>query len=224
MHDPRVVAFELRRPWPRRQSRPLSRHTGRWEIRGTFWTLAGRHLYWPALITVWHVEPGGRDSGTVCPHYRTMITPDGPETVILRAWRWHVWHWRIQIHPVQQLRRRVLTRCAWCGGRDRKGDPINVSHQWDSPRVAWWRGETGLYHRDCSSVARAHAMCLCKDPGLSNGDYGTCAFCGRFRAWGGTPDAADRALAGLRPGARMTPEVRAQVDAVWAARRTGDGQ
>mgnify|MGYP001614703438 CR=1 FL=1 len=29
--------------------------------------------------------------------------------------RWHVWHWRFQIYPLQQLRRYLFARCASCG-------------------------------------------------------------------------------------------------------------
>jgi len=98
-----------------------------------FWTVAGHGLYWPSLITVWHREPGGNDSGEVCSR---------------SSWIWHVHHWKIQVHPLQDLRRRLLTRCEECG---RKGRP-NVSHQWDREPGHWWRGERGLYHRECSSL------------------------------------------------------------------------
>lgn len=29
--------------------------------------------------------------------------------------RWHFWHWRLQVHPLQKLMRRLLTRCEACG-------------------------------------------------------------------------------------------------------------
>src|SRR5262249_10179348 len=29
--------------------------------------------------------------------------------------RWHFWHWRIQIHALQKLTRRLFTRCEKCG-------------------------------------------------------------------------------------------------------------
>lgn len=31
--------------------------------------------------------------------------------------RWHVWHWRIQIHPLQRTWQWLFDRCAMCGGR-----------------------------------------------------------------------------------------------------------
>jgi hypothetical protein len=138
MHDPMVVAFEIRRPWPR-------------------WTRLGsrRTRYWPALITVWHIEPRGRDAGELCPHYRVEQPEDGqPKTVLLNGWRFHAHHWRIQVHPLQKLRRRLLTRCASCGGRDRKGNPVNLSYSWGhDPDQRWWRGEIGLYHHGCPRLA-----------------------------------------------------------------------
>lgn len=159
MHDPLVVAFDIRRPWPRRDhshdAKPgeprwrarYQRATWRKPWRGwmAFWTVAGRGFYWPSFITVWHQEPGGHDALTIC-RTRTQ-RPDGTWTYT-KGWRWHVRHWRIQVSPLQNLRRRLLTKCEECG---RKGGP-NISHQWDGERGPWWRGERGLFHRECSSL------------------------------------------------------------------------
>jgi hypothetical protein len=132
VHDPYVVAFVIRRPWPRRAKMP------------------GRRLYWPMLITVWHREPGGHDSGEVCPHYRKTRLPDGTwKATILHGWQFHVHHWKVQVHPAQALRRWLLTRCAGCGGPSRRRHRVNVSCSWDGPRRRWWRGEPGLYHLEC---------------------------------------------------------------------------
>jgi hypothetical protein len=157
MHDPLCVAFTIKRPWPKRVGGP-----------------ATRRRYWPAIVTVWHREPGGHDAGEIC-RYRRMA--------------WHVHHWRVQVHHLQRLRRWALTRCAWCGERHRKGDPISTSLQWDGPRGRWWRGEPGLYHRDCSSYATAHVTCSCADPICAEADskglpYGRCARCGKGRSFG----------------------------------------
>jgi hypothetical protein len=110
-----------------------------------FWTVAGRGFYWPSFITVWHVEPGGADAFTVC--QRREKDADGTWRYNGR-WKWHIHHWKIQVHPLQRLRRAFLTRCEECG---RKGSP-NVSHQWDLERGPWWRGERGLYHMECSGL------------------------------------------------------------------------
>jgi hypothetical protein len=166
MHDPMVVAFEIRRPWPRR----VNWGTRRW--------------YWPAVVTVWHVEPGGRDSGTVCKHSTREQLPDGSWTATPRsAWKWHVHHWKIQVRPLQAFRRWLLTRCAWCGGPSRKGDVVNCSHSWDNDRARWWQGERGLYHGDCSTISSAWNTCTCRDPLFDHNGYGECQFCHRSRGW-----------------------------------------
>lgn len=165
MHDPMVVAFEIRRPWPGRRPTRVRPGQPRWEWtihrrygrdhRGPnprrwwrpgswspFVTVAGWRFYFPSLITIWHVEPGGRDSGTVCRHW----SDGGPDN----RWRWHVHHWKIQIPPLQHLRAMLFDRCEVC---HRKGRP-NIGHQWDSPGVGWrkWRSRPDLYHRECSEL------------------------------------------------------------------------
>lgn len=212
MHDPLTVAFEIRRPWPERSPLPgAGDKAARWRIRlhhdcGTlcaddpphkngafpwwkpssysaFWRLNGRDYYFPPLITVWHREPGGRDGLTVCS--RRVQRRDGTWRRT-RGWKWHIHHYKITLRFYQQLRRRFLTRCAWCGGRDRKGDAVNISHSWDGPRARWWQGEKGLFHRDCSSIKSAHSTCVCTRPVLDHDIYGKCARCDRFRPFGFT--------------------------------------
>ena len=162
MHDPMTVAFSIRRPWP---GRPRPVKSGpRWRFRFhhrpwwdpsdwySHWRIAGREVYFPSLLTVWHVEPGGADSGDVCPQYVRWQDEGGKwHGKGLNGWKWHVHHWRLQVHPLQYWRRRLLTRCEECG---RKGSP-NHSHQWDRERGPWWKGERGLYHPECSSLVLA---------------------------------------------------------------------
>lgn len=186
MHDPLVVAFEIKRPWPK---------TG---------NTCGRR-YWPSMVTIWHREPRGADALSACKGRN--------------RWRLHIHHWRLQFPPLQALRRHLLTRCAWCGGRSRKGDYVNVSKSWDGPRGRWWQGEPALFHMDCSAVSRSHGLCFCENPLLSQGDYGQCAFCSGSRAWRKVPDEADRLLASLPKGSRITSAIRPQVEAAWAERR-----
>jgi hypothetical protein len=147
---------------------------------------------------VWHREPNGRDSGEVCKEYRRVQDANGDwQYKFLHAWKLHVHHWHLQVSPLQHLRRRLLTRCAWCGGRQGKQDPVNISHQWDGARGRWWQGEAGLFHHDCSSVERAHAVCLCPDPICPNcsrthGPYGRCARCGKGRSFGTSTASLER--------------------------------
>lgn len=110
MHDPMVVAFEIKRPWPQRSS------------------LRSKRRYWPALVTVWHVEPGGRDAGSVCARSRRS---------------WHVHHWKVQVRPIQKLRRFLFERCAECG----RGYPYGYAP------IGTWGGDKS-WHHECSSLGR----------------------------------------------------------------------
>jgi hypothetical protein len=208
MHDPLTVAFEIRSPWPKPAvylAEQAARTGTRWRIGGTFWVLAGRGLYFPSLITIWHREPGGRDGLTMCS--KRVQRRDG-KWRRTRGWRWHIHHWRIQIPPLQALRRRLLTRCGWCHGRHTKTDPVNISHQWNRPRGHWWQGETGLFHEDCSLIKSAHSTCICPKPLLDEGTYGRCTRCTKFRAYGTTPQRLARArdLAAVPAGHRSAKE------------------
>jgi len=234
MHDLMVVQFQIRRPWPtvRRKTHNFNngrrfafRHTWAkwykpWQGWSCFWKIGNRELYWPSFITVWHVEPGGRDSGSVCSR---------------KARRWHLHHWRIQVHLLQHLRRWALTRCEWCGGRSRKGDQVNVSHQWDRDRGQWWRGERGLFHGDCSAIEAAHKTCVCgvgpwDQERLGGYPYGNCANCGRRRVWR-SEDQRDAAypreqsdlLLNSIPTGQRDPAKMAQVRAWWDEWKAREG-
>lgn len=209
MHDPLVVAFEIPRPWPKLRQPGRER-----DVLGRF--------RWPSLITVWHREPRGHDSGEICRHYVRTPVGDGQWTTKhLHGWKFHVHHWHLQIHPLQTLRRWALTRCAWCAGRQRKTDQVNISHQWDGPRGRWWQGEPGLFHHDCSAIATAHRSCVCVQPGtLKHGNYGECSRCGRFLEFGRKPLTTDtRRLLQTIPTGRRDPEVYAEVKRRWATTR-----
>lgn len=171
MHDPMVVAFKVLSPIPKRDRWRGEYYKGRrwgwtrrrrtnqenlgepvyrwWRPKGWTFALAGRVWSWRTLATVWHVEPGGRDSGEVCKHYIRWQDDDGQwHSKMKRAWKWHVHHWHLQVHPLQGLRARLFDRCELCG---RKGRP-NISYQWDGKRLGWWkfRSRPGLYHMECS--------------------------------------------------------------------------
>jgi hypothetical protein len=223
MHDPQVVAFEIRRPWPQR-SRMYRKSSTRWKAGASpFWVLAGREYYWPGLITVWHVDPSGYDAFQDCP--RTS------------KWQWHVNHWKLQIHPLQHFRRWALTRCEWCSGRSRKGDLVNHSQQWHNEKSPWWKGERGLFHEDCSSISSAHRQCVCDtdkggpwDSELSGYAYGNCASCGKFRGWQSEDrrdnprDEAHRILQSIPVGERDEAKVE-EVQRMWKSyRRLADAR
>lgn len=78
--------------------------------------------------------------------------------------RWHFWHWKIQCHPWQVLRRWLLTRCCRCGKRFPWGYAPCSSH-WDSPPLRWFRGEEGLYHHDCRDPNDNGMRMVCQKEG-----------------------------------------------------------
>jgi hypothetical protein len=141
------------------------------------------------LVDVWHVDPDTRG--------RSCVSRPG--------WRWHVHHWRLRSLPLISVRRRLLTRCAWCRGRHHRTDPVNHGFP-GRPRGRWWRGEPHLFHRDCIGIHEAHQTCVCADPLTVHEGYGRCTFCGRFRPFGLTPErlARCRALAAIPAGTRPT--------------------
>lgn len=66
--------------------------------------------------------------------------------------RWHVWHWRIQLHPWQTFRRWAFSRCCKCGKGFAWGySPMSGS--WDHVRPKWFCSEVGSYHHDCNNPA-----------------------------------------------------------------------
>jgi hypothetical protein len=207
MHSPEVLAFHIRRPWPQRSS--FGSGKGRWRWRPPFVTVAGRPFYFPDLIAIWHIEPHGEDA----------LQGECRGT----HWHWHVHHWEIQWCFMQDFQQRYLTRCAWCGKGSTKRDRVNVSHDnhiGAKPPNPWWRGRANSVHGECSTVAHAHRICLCDNPGLSQGDYGQCVFCGKFRAWRREPTIPDRYLASLPAGSRIPHDKRDWLKAEWAKLRS----
>lgn len=63
--------------------------------------------------------------------------------------RWHVHHWKIQIHPLQSFKRWAFSRCEKCGGRFRWGESA-VSNSWHGTGPRWFQSEPGISHCDCS--------------------------------------------------------------------------
>ena len=76
--------------------------------------------------------------------YRTMRRP------WWRHPRWHVHHWRLQIHPLQSFKRWAFTRCKVCGERFRWGETGLGTWSSDGPR--WFRSED-LTHMRCCGMA-----------------------------------------------------------------------
>lgn len=106
-------------------------HTRAWRICFPWWRttrlkngLKVRHF--GQFITIWHVDPHG-----------DRRYPCGDRTDTRRLWRFHVHHWKLQIHPWQNFKRWAFERCAECGGR----------YSWGYAPV---RHGKGAVHQHCS--------------------------------------------------------------------------
>lgn len=62
--------------------------------------------------------------------------------------RWHVWHWRIQIHLVQHFKRWAFSRCCTCGKRFAWGYSP-TSRTWNGGGPRWFRPERDVHHSEC---------------------------------------------------------------------------
>jgi hypothetical protein len=159
MHDPEVVVFDLKLPIPLRcqwrDARPgkprwtLGRrtftnveHLGQpvypwWRAEGYQPLIAGHAFRWTGFLTVWHNEPKGHDSATVC---KGM----GGSNLTWRNVRWAIKHRRhlsVQVHPYQRVNRWLRQRCAGCGRR----------FFWHDARFGYMSSDD-VYHDQCMSL------------------------------------------------------------------------
>lgn len=81
---------------------------------------------------------------------RELLTDRRPR---YRHPRWHVWHWKIQIHALQAFKRWAFSRCEGCGKRFAWGyGPVSTSWHGTGPR--WFRQEQHVYHSDCCPASK----------------------------------------------------------------------
>ena len=230
------AALDIARPWPtirrlaakrvahrRAQGDPWFQARYRWAKWYQpwsgwmhFWYVGPFELYWSPAITIWRRDRDGAY---------------GPR-------------WKVTCPLFRDIRRRLLTRCEWCGGPSRKGDYVNVGghagaqgqdHNGARIKTRWWRGERGLYHGDCSSIAHAKSVCICGPEGgpweheLDDWPYGRCAACGKYRGWLSAADRTSPTYPGLHtnrllaaiPDGQRDPKVMEIVREMWAFHREG---
>jgi hypothetical protein len=63
--------------------------------------------------------------------------------------RFHFWHWKIQIHALQNFKRWAFSRCEYCG----KGFGFGESpctYSWNNTGPLWFRSEKNIHHSGCS--------------------------------------------------------------------------
>lgn len=68
--------------------------------------------------------------------------------------RWHIHHWRIQIHAIQLFKRWAFSRCCKCGHGFTWGYSP-VTNNWNSKGPRWFCSEPDVYHSDCNQPASA---------------------------------------------------------------------
>jgi hypothetical protein len=165
MHDPSVVVCDLHVPIPRlagqgHNNRPRNgirrrRYTGG-EAKGepiyAWWRPAAWHVYFVGnrvklvkLGTIWHDEPGGADSGSVC-----GCLPDG-STLSRRnlhwAWR-HRKHCRFRLSLGMRTWRWLTQRCEGCGRRFGRKE-ARFGTGWESK---------GVMHEPCRTLRHIRAQ------------------------------------------------------------------
>lgn len=124
MHDPMVVVFEVRRPWPTRRDKSGWR-------------------YWPPVVTVWHNEPRGHDSGTICKGMGSSgLSPHN----LLWAVR-HVSHLSAQVQPYLRVKRWLFDRCPECKRR----------FFWKDGRFGYMSSDA-VYHDQCMSLRHVRSQ------------------------------------------------------------------
>lgn len=179
MHDPMTVAFEIRYPWKKYKAPRNDFERKYRESFITIWHVDPERdgtddsCDWfnykcnltPELARIreamWDVETILDNA----PHYPDSVEHKrwsvlrGNLNMLLRQpsrthwWqlhpRWHVWHWKIQVHPVQHFKRWAFSRCSGCGGRFLWGY-APVSGQWGGKGPRWFRREDyAVYHEQC---------------------------------------------------------------------------
>lgn len=177
MHDPLTVALEIKRPWPiPRKEQLLATHKYYPPII-TIWHVdpekdgSDDSCDWfghkkklspeerEVFDCLWNLEtildnkphfPDSREHKEFQPLKQAIW-----KLKKRKGWRihprWHVWHWRIQIHPIQEFKRWAFSRCSKCGGRFKWGESV-CSNNWNSTGPRWFRSED-VYHMNHEQVA-----------------------------------------------------------------------
>jgi hypothetical protein len=107
--------------------------------------------------------PGNRDEG---------LDPDADlkrtAWIIARAYmhytrpwwrhpRWHIWHWKIQIHPLLLFKRWLWSRCYVCGESFAWGE-APVTNSWNGKGPRWFQGEPDVRHGTCNDPSQVSEL------------------------------------------------------------------
>lgn len=72
--------------------------------------------------------------------------------------KWHFWHWKIQIHPLEAFKRWAFSRCATCGEGFKWGQS-GWTNTWEPDGPQWFRSERDLHHDGCGGNATRSGSC-----------------------------------------------------------------
>jgi hypothetical protein len=167
MHDPLTVAFEICSPFVRRESGIRSQNI--WvtiwhrdpEKDGTDDSCGWSHPKLTKEEMEWADELIDNPNDNLRYYFVGEYLEDMKWRIyrifrlykkLKRPWykhpKWHIHHWRFQVHYVQRLKRFLFSRCARCGKRFSWGySPISSS--WSSGGPKWFRSEKTVYHHEC---------------------------------------------------------------------------
>lgn len=163
MRDPMTVAFEIRYPWRKYRHPKSNFEKGYRESFITIWHIDPEIDGTDNSCDWWGIKRN-RSTGwypaTLDDYNQLSESSRNAVNFIWFNWiakmqrpwyrhpRWHVWHWELQIHPWQTLRRWLFSRCAGCRKRFPWGySPLSAG--WNSPKTKWFRSEVGSYHDGC---------------------------------------------------------------------------
>lgn len=172
MHDPMTVAFTIPYPWFRRSELfPEGYH----DPFITIWHVdperdgSDDSCDWPGYKrplnareravaeAVWDMEHI-LDNRPFYPNHEAHREFQKLKAAI-RAWRrrskwrvpvrWHVHHWKFQIHPLQSFKRWAFSRCKWCAKGFAFGDTNVIGYSWNGGGPLWFRSEENIAHMAC---------------------------------------------------------------------------
>lgn len=68
--------------------------------------------------------------------------------------RFHLHHWKVQVHAVHKFKRWAFSRCEVCGEGFKYGEAPTIT-SWGGEGPRWFRGEPHVRHRACAIAALA---------------------------------------------------------------------
>lgn len=175
MFDPMTVAFEIKYPWKRKSAHFLEGY------RDTFITVWHKdpckdgtdnscdwHGHKRKLSdsekkmsqAIWHLETI-LDNRPFFPDHEAHLRFQEVKNAMwdLRKVkgfrihpRWHVWHWRIQVRPLQKITQWLFDRCAICKKGFRYGES----------RIGNWDGDS-VWHHECNHKTYINKEASCRE-------------------------------------------------------------